>query len=247
MSIEYLYEGMTMGQMVGIINQLIAVVNQSYGVVSGALVDGKIDYTNIVNRPRINGVEVVGSITPSQIGVTENSEVLQQVEQVNLRVNAVEDSNDGLAGRVGTLEGFRESDVERIGQLESEKTSRDNQVSDLVAEAALIVAASNQTTTSKNEAITAKNDAVAAKNTAQQHATTLSNATMQLQTLQQTVGDNKGGLVHDVAGLTEKVGSDNSGIEKGLKENRSKTNEVIDVLKQAGMGELVEKLVTEDY
>lgn len=229
-----------MAQMVGIINQLIAVVNQSYGVVSGALVDGKIDYTNIVNRPRINGVEVVGSITPSQIGVTENSEVLQQVEQVNLRVNAVEDSNDGLAGRVGTLEGFRESDVERIGHLESEKTSRDNQVSGLVAEAALIVAASNQATTSKNEA-------VAAKNTAQQHATALSNAETQLQTLQQTVGDNNGGLVHDVAGLTEKVGSDNSGIEKGLKENRSKTNEVIDVLKQAGMGELVEKLVTEDY
>lgn len=49
--------------------------------------------------------------------------------------------------------------------------------------------------------------------------------------LKTAVGDSNNGLLHDVAALSIKIGDNAQGIDKDLKENRTKTNEIITALK----------------
>lgn len=85
-------EGMTWAQAFGIINKLIAAVNALNGAVGGALVDGKIDYNSIVNRPKINGVELVGDLTQAQLSISLDSGTIEKINSFDERVGGVENS-----------------------------------------------------------------------------------------------------------------------------------------------------------
>lgn len=91
-TIPSITEGMTWAQAFGIINQLIAAVNALSEAVGGALVDGKIDYNSIVNRPKVNGVELVGDLTQAQLGISLDSETIEELNSFDSRVGSVEDS-----------------------------------------------------------------------------------------------------------------------------------------------------------
>ena len=88
---------MTWAQAFGIINQLIAAVNALNEAVGGALVDGRVDYNSIVNRPKINGVELVGDLTQAQLSISLDSETIKELNSFDSRVGDVENS---LAQRV---------------------------------------------------------------------------------------------------------------------------------------------------
>lgn len=96
-TIPSITEGMTWAQAFGIINQLIAAVNALNEAVGGALVDGRVDYNSIVNRPKINGVELVGDLTQAQLSISLDSETIEKLNSFDSRVGGVEDS---LAQRV---------------------------------------------------------------------------------------------------------------------------------------------------
>ncbi len=96
-TIPSITEGMTWAQAFGIINQLIAAVNALSEAVGGALVDGRIDYNSIANRPKINGVELVGNLTQAQLSISLDSETIEKLNSFDSRVGNVEDS---LAKRV---------------------------------------------------------------------------------------------------------------------------------------------------
>lgn len=96
-TIPSITEGMTWAQAFGIINQLITAVNALSEAVGGALVDGRVDYNSIVNRPKINGVELVGDLTQAQLSISLDSETIEKINSFDDRVGGVEDS---LAQRV---------------------------------------------------------------------------------------------------------------------------------------------------
>lgn len=96
-TISSITEGMSWSQAFGIINQVIAAVNALNEAVGGALVNGRIDYNSIVNRPQINSIELVGNLTQDQLNISLDSETLAALESFEDRVNNVEDS---LAQRV---------------------------------------------------------------------------------------------------------------------------------------------------
>lgn len=90
---------MTWAQAFGIVNQLIAAVNALSEAVGGALVDGRVDYNSIVNRPKINGVELVGDLTQAQLSISLDSETIEKINSFDNRVGGVENS---LAQRITT-------------------------------------------------------------------------------------------------------------------------------------------------
>lgn len=96
-TIPSITEGMTWAQAFGIINKLIAAVNALSEAVGGALVNGRIDYNSIVNRPKINGVELVGDLTQAQLSISLDSETIEKLNSFDSRVGGVENS---LAQRV---------------------------------------------------------------------------------------------------------------------------------------------------
>lgn len=91
-AIPSITEGMTWAQAFGIINQLIAAVNALSEAVGGALVDGSVDYNSIVNRPKINGVELVGDLTQAQLSISLDQETVERIETINERIGDVEDA-----------------------------------------------------------------------------------------------------------------------------------------------------------
>lgn len=90
---------MTWKQAFGIINLLIDVVNGLNEAMGGALVDGKIDYNSIVNRPQINGVELVGNLTQAQLEISLDSETTGKLDGFDEKLGNIEDS---LAKRLTT-------------------------------------------------------------------------------------------------------------------------------------------------
>lgn len=96
-TIPSITEGMTWAQAFGIINKLIAAVNALSEAVGGALVNGRIDYNSIVNRPKINGVELVGDLAQAQLSISLDSETIEKLNSFDSRVGGVENS---LAQRV---------------------------------------------------------------------------------------------------------------------------------------------------
>ena len=98
-TIPSITEGMTWAQAFGIVNQLIAAVNALSEAVGGALVDGRVDYNSIVNRPKINGVELVGDLTQAQLSISLDSETIEKINSFDNRGGGVENS---LAQRITT-------------------------------------------------------------------------------------------------------------------------------------------------
>lgn len=91
-TIPSIKEGMTWAQAFGIVNQVIAAVNALNTAVGGAVVDGKVDYNSIINRPCINGVELVGNITQAKLNLSLDSETLEAINSFSDRIGGVEDS-----------------------------------------------------------------------------------------------------------------------------------------------------------
>ena len=234
MAISSLNQGMTWSEVFGILNQLIALVNSQQTAIGDTLVNGRIDYTRLINIPKINGVELIGDRAQNELNLQADEEVLQAVRDFGTRID---DFTTGLSGhqtRIVALEDYRTGDNNRITALEGEKTTRDTQVSGLVAEAALIVAASNQAYAAKTDAlaakdlaVSAKNDAVSAKNAAETAAASVpTNAATRISNLEDRLGD---------AGKKVSVSAD-------LKESRVKTNTLLDALKALGAGDVYDKV-----
>ena len=129
-TIPNITEGMTWAQAFGIINQVINAINALTTAVGGAVVDGRVDYNSIINRPRINGVELVGDVTQAQLNISLDQETVERIATINERVGGVEDN---LGNKLNTTDlpstlsqaGFKtQTQLEEVFPLISGLTSR---------------------------------------------------------------------------------------------------------------------------
>lgn len=120
-SIQTIKEGMSMGEVWNIINQLVEAFNKYQGVVAAAVVDGKIDYNAIGNHPVINGMELIGERTLPELGITTDAELVERTNQLDGRMAVMEMAGADLDSRASSLEAFRASDVDRIKALEESR------------------------------------------------------------------------------------------------------------------------------
>jgi Tfp pilus assembly major pilin PilA len=129
-TIPNITEGMTWSQAFGIINQVINAINALTAAVGGAVVDGRVDYNSIINRPRINGVELVGDVTQAQLNISLDGETVERIEAINERVGGVEET---LGNKLNTTDlpstlsqaGFKtQTQLEEVFPLISGLTSR---------------------------------------------------------------------------------------------------------------------------
>ncbi len=121
---------MTWAQAFGIINQVINAINALTTAVGGAVVDGRVDYNSIINRPRINGIELVGNVTQAQLNISLDQETVERIDAINERVGGVEDT---LGNKLNTTDlpsalsqaGFKtQTQLEEVFPLISGLTSR---------------------------------------------------------------------------------------------------------------------------
>lgn len=108
---------MTWGQVFEIINQLIDAFNSTDGAISESVTDGKIDYHKIVNRPKINGVDVVGSLTQSDLSISIDPETQASLQEMDSRVGVVESAENNQGSRIQDLEDYRTTDRTDIDEL----------------------------------------------------------------------------------------------------------------------------------
>ena len=81
MSKTYIKEGMSWGEIVGILNGFIATVEVINKAIGGCVVDNKIDYNSLANRPTINGKTISGDETSESLGIELSSDILIQIRQ----------------------------------------------------------------------------------------------------------------------------------------------------------------------
>lgn len=81
MSKTYIKEGMSWGEIVGILNGFIATVEVISKAIGGCVVDNKIDYNSLANRPTINGKTISGDETSESLGIELSSDTLIQIRQ----------------------------------------------------------------------------------------------------------------------------------------------------------------------
>ena len=91
-TIPNITEGMTWAQAFGIINQVINAINALTTAVGGAVVDGHVDYNSIVNRPHINGIELVGNLTQAELNLSLDDATMEAVSSFGERIGGVEES-----------------------------------------------------------------------------------------------------------------------------------------------------------
>lgn len=151
-------------QAFGIINQLIDVVNGLNEAMGGALVDGKIDYNSIVNRPQINGVELVGNLTQAQLEISLDSETTSKLDGFEETLGNVEDS---LARRPTTadLEAALQSYAKTVDLPDISGLATKQELTQGLAE--------KVATTDYNSTITALNTAIGSKASAGEVPTTV--------------------------------------------------------------------------
>ena len=265
-TIPSITEGMTWAQAFGIINQLIAAVNALSEAVGGALVDGSVDYNSIVNRPKINGVELVGDLTQAQLSISLDSETIEELNSFDSRVGSVEDS---LAQMVtvdelnNTLQPYaKTADLPDISNLAT-KTELTQGLNERVS-----VTNFNTVLTQLNTSISSKADAGEVPTTVQWNtlltqmetkvtqagnsataaansATSVSGAIGRIDALENTI-DGTGstqGVVSRVLNLENRIGDAGKkvSISSDLKESRVKTNTILEALKEVS-GEVYEKV-----
>ena len=120
MPVQQLNEGMTWSTVIAILNQLIAQSNAFSTAVGGSLVNGRISYEALENKPTINGVTIVGNTNSEDIAIDinpgsgGNSEptILARAEQVATSV-----ANQALASKADA------EDVEALQQSLADKLS----------------------------------------------------------------------------------------------------------------------------
>ncbi len=125
--IENIREGMTMGEFVTIINKLIDQYNSIEGVIGEAVVNGKIDYNAVSNRPSIEEVELVGKLNLDSLGAAGQSTVESEIKEVVLRVNAAEETISGLptSETVSTIRDKVNEIITRTNRLASSACGED--------------------------------------------------------------------------------------------------------------------------
>lgn len=99
--IENIKQGMTAAQVFDILNRLINEHNQMMAAVGGALVDGKFDYNGLVNKPRINSVELVGDRTQADLDISIDTTVDRELSSFRQRLG---DAESTLLQKVSTAD-----------------------------------------------------------------------------------------------------------------------------------------------
>ena len=72
MPVQQLNEGMTWRDIIPVLNQLIAQSNSFSTAIGGSLVNGRISYEALENKPTINGVTIVGNTNSEDIAIDIN-------------------------------------------------------------------------------------------------------------------------------------------------------------------------------
>ena len=265
-TIPNITEGMTWSQAFGIINQLIAAVNTLSEAVGGALVDGSVDYNSIVNRPKINGVELVGNLTQAQLSISLDSETIEELNSFDSRVGSVEDSLEqmvtvdelnntlqpyaktadlpdisNLATKTELTQGLNERvSVTNFNTVLTQLNTSINSKAD-AGEVPTTVQWNTLLTQMESKVTQAGNSATAAANS----ATTVSGAIGRIDALENTI-DGTGstqGVVSRVLNLENRIGDAGKkvSISSDLKESRVKTNTILEALKEVS-GEVYEKV-----
>lgn len=97
--IENIVHGMTAAQVFDILNRLIDEHNQMMTALGGGLVDGCFDYNGLANKPKVNGVELMGEMTQADLEISLDSEVVSGLNSFATRIGNVENT---LGGKVST-------------------------------------------------------------------------------------------------------------------------------------------------
>lgn len=128
---------MSWSEVFEILNALINDVIEIKEALGSTLVDGKIDYEAIINKPSINGVELSGDKSHESLKIEIGSTIKSEIEGLDARVSDAEGVYGTLESRAESLESFEEiykskvddlegnrtSDVERIAALEGNRTA----------------------------------------------------------------------------------------------------------------------------
>lgn len=255
--IQHIEEGMTWQQVFAIINELIDKFNGLNGATDGVVVDGHIDYNVITNKPRINGVELVGNKTQADINVQIDSETQTALNTLGGRVSVVEED---LTETVTTEEldtelqpyakttdlpdmtGYytkQQVDTSLGGKVDN--TTFQTQMQQMNTAINSKADAGEVPTTAEWQALSAEMDAkvTQAGNSAQAAQTAAAsvpaNCNTRLSSLELTVdGDAQhNGLTERTSNLETKVGNqgDHVDVTTDLKETRVQSNDILEQLK----------------
>lgn len=220
-AIPTIQQGMTFGQMVRILNDLIVAFNERTGALDNCITDGKIDYNKIINRPRINLHVLEGSLSQSDLELSLDSETLDAIAQFSQRVNGCE----AHGPRIVLLEGHRTEDRELIDGLTPYKARVESLEQGRVADTSERLGLINSMQEKVGQAQTAASTATNA-------ASQCSSLSSDVQNLKTTVGGKDSGLVQKVNKLETEVGNNSSGMKKHLEQTREKTNDIIQNIKE---------------
>lgn len=99
--IENITQGMTAAQVFDILNHLINEHNQMMTALGGALVDGKLDYKGLANKPRINSVELQGDLTQADLDISIDTTVVRELNNFRQRIG---DAESVLSQKVSTAD-----------------------------------------------------------------------------------------------------------------------------------------------
>lgn len=243
--ISTIQQGMTLGQMVDILNQLIVAFNERSGALDDCLTDGKIDYNRLVNRPKINNVTLEGAMSSDNLSITIDQATVNALSLLAERLQVCERFQDDAAPRIQTLEGYKER-VETLegykARVETLESHRQNDRADIDTLNGYKTRVESLERTSTTEYATRQSlldsmtqDVQAAHGSAQQaqsSASSLSNMGTRLQNLETTVGNASEGMKKTVDELALKIGDAQNGMDYRIKESRSKINETLDALKK---------------
>lgn len=116
---------MQFGEVFAIINQLIVGFNQLSEAIGTSLSGGVLDYNRLGNKPRINGVELLGDRAQDELELEADADTLQAVRDLGTQVDGMTTERQGYVQRIATLETKRTADIARVATLEGEKASRD--------------------------------------------------------------------------------------------------------------------------
>lgn len=140
---DYISEGMTWSEVFGILNKVIDKVTWIEGAIGGALVEGRIDYAAIINKPSINGVELEGELSHEDLKIDIGSSLKERIAGIEGRTSEAEGECVSLDNRASALESFEDMYKSKVDTLEDGRTGDLGRISTL--EAHRIVDASNIT------------------------------------------------------------------------------------------------------
>lgn len=124
-TINDIQEGMTWGDAIAILNQVISAVNALQTATGGALVEGRFDYEALRNKPKISNVTLNGNKTLAQLGIsTELTPAqLESIEEAAME-RAEEVAQDVARGKsayeVAVEEGYEGTKTEWLASLKGE-------------------------------------------------------------------------------------------------------------------------------